>query len=324
MGSDMPIPYECDCGERFNFRDSAAGLKTRCRSCGKVFDVPGAYAVDGLGHDEAIAPPWTPAPPPVEIDNTPRLSAAERARLARVRRPFWRDALASFAIFTDPSNAAVLVGSVVIAFFIDPPFDFPYYSVISWLLFGLLSAFLMDITRTVANGEDELPILEYSGDLYEGIILPILMFYGAVMVSAIPVYSVMLADRIVGLDPRVAQIAYPLASGIGVLLAPAALLTVAIGGLSALVRVDLMLVLIARTFVPYIAIVALCAAAVSIDYVLLVKPTDIWAWMCRSFKDEVVATLFASIVAMYINIVTARLIGLHYRHFSHRFPWSAG
>ena len=87
---------------------------------------------------------------------------------------------------------------------------------------------------------------------------------------------------------------------------------------------DLLVLSAVRTIVPYLATCAIVGVALGLGYFVLhdMEPTDAAAPPTLGSVLPTLAVL--SVVAAYTEIVTMRVIGLYYRHFSHRFLWSAG
>jgi prepilin signal peptidase PulO-like enzyme (type II secretory pathway) len=98
---------------------------------------------------------------------------------------------------------------------------------------------------------------------------------------------------------------------IPMLLWPMMLLVVALGGIRSLIRFDLMMLTIAKTFPAYALVVVFAYVGV-VGPALLPEDVGLAAW----------AALLA--VEVYAGIFTMRVIGLYYHHFKNRFAWSWG
>ena len=102
----------------------------------------------------------------------------------------------------------------------------------------------------------------------------------------------------------------------GVFAWPAALLVVSIGGAATAFQLDAIAMTILKSFLPYVAVVGLIAAT------MIFQSLSAKHFYERS-GGGVMAVVVQSVIAQWAWIVSMRCVGLYYRHFKGRFPWSA-
>ena len=114
---------------------------------------------------------------------------------------------------------------------------------------------------------------------------------------------------------------------LAVFLWPAALMCVSMGGLGALLRIDLIVIAVAKTFLPYLAIVLMIAVATFMPGVIIQAAGVAGGGgagtgsILGAIRSALTFVILACAVEAYFSIVAMRLIGLHYRHYKQRFPW---
>ncbi len=327
--------FTCTCGKQYRLPDDAAGKRARCKACGEVFTVPSPDAEYEAASTAPRAIPATrpiaqPADPPAAP--VPSLSSAQRSRAGRVQRNFWLDALYSFTIFSKPANIGPLIGCAVLLFLSGVVGMIPIFGLLKMVaqlfLEGCVVAFFMDVVRTTAGGDDELPTTEIWGGYWENVFKPLFEFVGATALLMLPAIIVVIWKQSAGATPEEAKLwGWSLAAA-GAFLWPMAILAISLGGLSTLLRVDLLILTILKTLPAYLTVLALMAGAVTLG-VLIVGPmfggsaADSW-FEQPSFGTILAMQAFFSAAGAYVSIVCMRTIGLYYRHFSERFPWTAG
>ncbi len=329
------MDFTCTCGKKYLLPDDAAGKRARCKSCGEIFTVPSPeFDFDLAPSAREIAPtpgPMAAASIPVDTSR-PMMRNEERSRMGRVQRSFWVDAISSFTIFSKLSNIGPLIGCAAVLFVAGVLEIIPIRSILKLVILcffnGVAVAFFLDVVRTTAGGDDDLPGLHAWGDFWESIFKPLFEFIGVTLLLIAPAIVVVMWRISAGdSDESVAAWGYTVA-GIGLLLWPICILAIATGGFSALVRMDLLILSIVRTIPAYLAIVSLMAGAVGLGVVMtggLFSSSEEGGF----FSDQTVSAYLAaqailSAVTAYVMIVCMRAIGLYYRHFSERFPWTAG
>ncbi len=105
---------------------------------------------------------------------------------------------------------------------------------------------------------------------------------------------------------------------------PMALLVVAVGGLPALIRVDLMLRTMVRSFTVYSIVVVLAYAGLLIPELIgaLLMPGEVVEE--SSLETGWLQAAILAPLSLYGQIFMMRTVGLFYHHFKSRFAWSWG
>ena len=193
------MDYTCECGRTYHLPDGADGKRARCKSCGVVFTVPGV-TLDPQPAFASRQPAATPVamsaasfPPLAEPTHRSLSSAAERSRAGRVQRSFWLDALYSFTIFSKGRNLAALIACAFVLLLADVVMHVrvPFRLFILLFLHGAVVAFYLDVIRTTAGGEDELPSMQiWGGEYWENIFKPLLQFMAVTLVLLVPAFFV--------------------------------------------------------------------------------------------------------------------------------------
>ena len=355
----MPTIH-CECGAKYRFPESSIGKRAKCKKCGSVFTLepeddqgPIPLADDSEMRDdmavpaeqagaatarqgEVCAPPGTPG-----MVASMGLGTSAGAASTASTKGFASNVLWTFLFPSSPRNligflcfwaAMVITGFVL------------YVPLIGWILWlliiGWYCAFRFEIITSAAAGEEDLPDPPSPLFVIE-LIEPLLKWVGSWLVVLAPalVYFVYALDQGLLQGPSVqgvmtgglAGVVQTATSGIplfavlvalGVFLWPMVILCVALGGFSTLLRLDLIILTIIRTFPIYVLVLALMFGAVLIEHALL-------AGVSGGSKGAMGGGAFALSVLgrgldIYINIVLMRLIGLYYCHFKDRFAWSWG
>ena len=182
-----------------------------------------------------------------------------------------------------------------------------------------------------ANGEDRLPGLSLTEGWLDDIIIPFFKFLGASLLAVIPAVAVgvLVGLVVVGanvqdaLDDPFGPAAAIFFAFIGVwaLLWPIVLLVVAIGGITAVVRVDLMVVTVARTLLPYLAVCALVAGVGVLQFLAPQLAARVTGGASQALS---VTGVITALLQAYFGIVCMRIVGLYYHHFKKRFAWDWG
>jgi len=260
------------------------------------------------------------------------MSAAERARVGRVQRPFLQDVVRSFTMFGSLSNLMSLIGCAVFLFAAGALALLPMLGLISligqFMVYGIVAAFLMEIVQTTAGGDDELPTTQVWGGVYDGIIVPLVQLIGATTFVMLPTILLTIWMSWTGDASPGRVFLNEFFRWAGLFMWPIAILAVALGGLTALARFDLLVRTVLKTLPAYGVVFALVAIVAAVEGVFSdtlegdVILTAVTEEPSPLYVVAVIAVL--SLVGAWSSIVTMRAIGLYYRHFSHRFPWSAG
>jgi hypothetical protein len=329
----MPI-HTCQCGARYRFAEQSAGKRAKCKQCGDIFSL-GVAALDPIpiapdpvldgGPPDALStsPDVTPAPPPgwspgsviIERAETPPAPPTTYAAdilalplfLARL------DNLLTFTfmwlILAISAVAPLVVGLIILAFY---------------------AIFRFGVITEAASGTRRLPELTPSSDVWAELVGGLIKWVGSwfvVMVPALctlsiaawagkPITGGVLRLLSVGLveffksGMTQFEAAFVVTACLGIFLWPMVVLCIAIGGFSALTRLDLIIASVVRTLPIYGFTVGLVFLA---QFTRPLQP---------SLSGDLVAVLLAIGLGLYLDIIAMRSIGLYYHHFKHRFAWS--
>lgn len=329
----MAIFYHCSCGQSIRLPDSAAGKKARCKQCRLVFVVPGTPPATRRPPPQP-EPPAEAAPPdergdePVEIRMPQEVSETIYTVPGRMdfhdeisgpESPFWKDLLSSFTFFIEPGNLITLLVITAAQFGLAALGYLPFIWFLHFgeyiLLAGFLCAFYFAIIRETASGEDDLPTVWFS-HILDDLIVPLLEFGCTFLAAFMPVVVLAFLDWYYSWSiPGMAF--WILAIG-GCLLWPAIILTVALGGgVGSLMPHHVVLTPLAAP----LAYLASCAT-ILVAMALLIVP-DLPQVRVYVLQGGLVGSLFTSVLNVYACVVAMRAIGLYYRHFKHKFPWTA-
>ncbi|MFH0982151.1 MAG: hypothetical protein V2A79_11490 [Planctomycetota bacterium] len=348
----MPVA-QCVCGARYKVPEGSAGRKARCKKCGRIFQIPDREDgpipladepdLAGLVRAEAAAPPAETASGSMfeqaavstayDPDAAPRVDHLPRIR---PRTGFWSDVGWTLLFFISPQNLVMFLVVWLLSMGTQYAVFVPIFGWLAVVIINMyIVAWYMSIIAETASGEDDLPRMSTSGGWWDDVIRPNLEYYGTFLLMLAPglVYAIFIAKTLQGsglVGPGGFNLYNVVTSGggavlpllvlvvIGLFLWPIALMCVSMGGLSALFRVDLILVAVAKTFLAYTAIFVMVAAATFLPSILLVAATSAGGGLTPSGLP---LRILAPALRVYFSIVAMRLIGLYYRHFKERFPW---
>jgi predicted Zn finger-like uncharacterized protein len=320
-------------------------------------DLLGALAQGEAQERKAAPPPPSPLPasamPPIPSPGAGVASLAmppDQARAATGFGTYLRDVGKSLLFFTRGGNLVTFAIVVLIVFLRLPVAFVPCIGLfLVFIVVGWYMAFELNVVLGAAAGEPDLPDLAI-GDWVEGIIQPLLKYLASWVVALLPFaiglgYLVVFGQMDVyaalehfgtALAGNFARAFDPDQGGgtlLGVILLlamtlwPMMLLVVAVAGIRGLVRFDLMVLTIIKSFPAYVLVVVLA-------YVGVVAPALLSAGVLTLVSEDaegagligaalgVGAALI--VLEVYANIFTMRVIGLYYHHFKHRFAWSWG
>ena len=269
-----------------------------------------------------LADPGPPEPPPIHRPSTPESAArppdAERDWISAPEKPFWRDLGESFIFFMDAGNFVAYVG-IVFILFLPRALPIPFVGFVLSLIAGAYAwAFFLSITRETASGEDELPTV-WIGSMWDDVVRPLLLFLGTLLAVLWPALVLLIVSWSSG-----PAVPWGWVLGLvfgGMFLWPAVMLAVSIGGSFRGLWPHVVIQTILAAPGAYLAICAAVVAAEAVTYIPALPMFQQWAagaplqarW-ALDFIDVALST--------YTMIVTMRVIGLYYRHFKHKFPWT--
>ncbi|MBX3351728.1 MAG: hypothetical protein KF684_02240 [Phycisphaeraceae bacterium] len=339
------INFRCSCGAPIGMPDHAAGKTAKCMTCGSRLVVPAltqspvaapAAPDDDIPLELEPEPPRpvTRAPtalPPREPERPAALhtkyttassEAHASARQARKQRGYFADALASFLIPLTPLGLVAMTGLTTLLVIMNI-IPILVVAILAMLIaYGALAAYCFEVIVDTAGGEDSLPmpagIEEWASDLPEALIAMV----ATILATFFPMILVGTLFPMIGISDEATDIAMLVAMAAGVFIFPVAILCVAMGGMGTLLRPDYHIRTILSAPGQYLLIwcMLLLVFAVQVGVGLLLESED----ASEGFLAFLLTIAVSSLLTVYGLIVTMRQIGLFYRHFSDRFPWSAG
>ncbi len=223
----------------------------------------------------------------------------------------------------------------------------------AFILFGWYLSFQLNVVLSAAAGEDDLPTLGLTGGVVDDIIIPFLKIAATLVLSRLPGAVFLLSvgafqgytalELLVGtigflfgsyellLNQPQLQLQHQIAGGLllmaGSFLWPMFVLVVAVGGIAALARVDLMVTTVRKSLPAYLVTVLIVYAAQALTFGLDLAVG--WLGIGRGLASQSLSGLLLLPVALvlvevYVQIVAMRAIGLYYHHFKQKFAWSWG
>ena len=286
---------------------------------------------------DILEPPIETPPYPTRLIQRSRHDE-ERDGVTGPSKPYLQEVIESFWFFINPGNTVTFVimvflhlGAMGITWSMwNRPLRFGFgffggrYMVsLPMLLGGYLGMFYMAVIKEVASGEDELPN-PWPSDLTWGLVTDGFYFMGSTVLVLIPAVAYMCIEY-----ANFGQVTFPIAvfvASLGLLLWPAMVLCVSIGGgfngiwPHILIRTALAepLAYLLTCFVILLA-VGLCAVPSMEFYQKAVEA--IAAKTGRSLV--LIVALIQACLITYAMLFSMRVIGLYYRHFKQKFPWTA-
>jgi len=347
----MSLIVTCICGARLRAKPEAAGRRIKCPKCGQRIEVPAPAApakrddagpldllqqlTDGEGMSPEAPPAVTPARP-IETVAYERDAAMARAALrggsakhdaiSRPRRSFWGDLLFAFAYPVASTENGVNL-AIITAISLAAPLCLQAGSVCCLLAFGALfvygwkAAVFMNVVTDTAAGSDDLPGIKMEQGWFEDVIVPAFTYTATFLVSLSPaiVYGVVASSGLVNYN----AIVHAVWAGFGAFMWPMVMLLFSMGVWRMIFRPDLVLVTLAQTILPYLAIWAALLAAVAIQ--ILPALSGMLLRLGLSVPTYTASAIgfgygiVTDVVGTYLMLVSMRLIGLYYLHFKQRF-----
>ena len=329
------IQITCECGARFSVDDRWAGRRAKCKRCGRVFTVESAGPLDredaltllsaersgrsasGASAGLPAASPPFPIPEPViETDAGEDDRVPATAGLGK----FVTEAARSLLFFIEPGDLVTFLIVVVIYSLRHVAAFGGCVGLLAVIIItGWVCAFLLNVVVTAASGEQRIPDLGLTEGFAGGVVVPLLKFVAAGLLSFGPMIAYWAVVSYRGGTPDDAISALLL--GLAVFLWPIVVLMVAVGGVGGFARPDLIVITIARTIIPYIVTVLLTTVATAVAGAaagLIAVSGSLFP------KSGVALVVVKDVVGLYMSVVAMRVVGLYYHHFKHRFAWSWG
>jgi len=178
------------------------------------------------------------------------------------------------------------------------------------------------VIQDCAAGSDDLPGVKLEGGWVDGILKPLFKFVGAFAIALAPA-AVLTIFGTFGVLPKYTLLLTPVWAAVGIFGLPVCLLLFAFEAPGMLLRPDLMLLTIIRTFLPYLA-VWLMLLLVAFSYVVATS-AELLARIglgSLAFNFSGTGLVFQGVVSaaeLYLSIAAMRIIGLYYLHFKQRF-----
>jgi hypothetical protein len=236
---------------------------------------------------------------------------------------FFRGSMASFGFIANPGSLVTFLILAAIAC-MQPIINMApgCMSLLATVVVqGWIASYLFNVVLDAANGEEDLPDLALTGGWMDDVIVPFFKF---------------MVTWLAALTPAIAYIAWIATSGpqlltnptaeivalaaAGVLLWPIIVLAVAVGGVATVLRVDLLVKTVVRTFVPYLLVCVLAGVAFGSSWFT----QGVLPRMSGLGGSALATSMVSIVVGLYFWIVAMRCIGLYYHHFKGRFAWSWG
>ncbi|WP_339687876.1 hypothetical protein [Gimesia maris] len=339
----MTIKISCGiCGKNYKVQDEAAGKKLRCKECGETIKIPELEAEFGDGDDFSKL-----------LDDAVEEEAKARTIRRPVRKPmvkaekydgdedgpvtakkennYTQDLVQTFLFLLDPGNlfTFVLICMLLFAKDIILPFAAILGLIGQLIILGWYSNYRFSVIYESATGRKELPELSPE----EGFFFPMLQWIATWFMVHFPAmlflaYAVnfegflLLKIFMIGVDHEAltdlltgGQIAILISLySAGLFFWPILALCVAVGGFETVLRIDLMLLTILKSFAAYF----FTAGAMFVSTVVYFFTAYI------SAQHGIVVVIFMIPVLLYLEIVALRMIGLYYHHFKKQFAWHWG
>ena len=202
-------------------------------------------------------------------------------------------------------------------------------SIVMGAVAGIHIAFLLDTLPSVAGGDDELPEFAEFTNWQDSIIAPVIRFVFTAVFLLGPWLLWRFVTPHLALDPSlVSGVSWTLGAG-GIALLPMGYIALCFGGLTAVLRLDALLLAIWRTKRAYALVLTMLALVLWAAVTVMMRrapgvltPVVTPQTALRVWRVLDVPVL-AETVFVYTSVVMAMLLGVFQRHFGDRFPWSA-
>ncbi len=298
--------YACACGAKYRFPDSAVGKKAKCKKCGAVFTLAAeeeeilriadedpmvaesAMAAERIALAEvaaARAQGVAPGHAKVVIErdeganDTPAVST-------HVGLGFGSDVLWTFLFPASPGNliafVAIWIGLAIVA----PVLSF--IPLLGFVVEGWYSAFRFGVLRSATAGEEDLPDVNFTNDIFEDFLRPMFQWIASWLVILLPAFAYLIYAvsqgtidgfeaiglAFGGLDTMLSGstsglMTFDILIYVGLFLWPMVALCIALGGLPSLYRMDLILLTIGKTFPMYSITLVMLYGAVFVQGLLM-------------------------------------------------------
>ncbi len=348
------------CGTRYRVKPESAGKRSKCRKCGTAFRIPAARPTDErlqveIPDSDALADGTTiaiqlamdvPASIPAAglgPSDMPVGYAEDQAASAGGGYGGFFRSMALSAAF--PARLGDLVTFIFVGVLLALaatilPFGMCIGTLACLIIVGWYLSFLLNIVVGATAGDRDLPSLTLTEGTWDGIVFPFIKMFAASAVALLPFVvfmccSVAFGGLVLSSGSGPSGIGQQIAAG-GVLVStvlllmlagfvwPIVVLVVAVGGIAALARIDLIFRTIILSFPAYLLIVLTVWLAIGLKFASAAAvAAAAGSGPMVSFGALAIAALMA-FVKLYFDIIAMRAIGFYYHHFKHRFAWSWG
>jgi hypothetical protein len=352
------IEQECQCGQKYKVPDSAVGRRARCKKCGETFTVSAPLSLDDADSDDLfLMEDIGSALERSESSSTPAEDTFNIAPLAVTSDEFVADPLRQGhrAAFVEESGGArnyfgdlgktfffaTSLGNLVSFCFLWGFLSLgqivlPWGGVLgilgSWIILGWYAAFRFNLISNSAAGEEDLPSITMDDGMWADIIAPLLKWVGSWLIVTLPAFFygffvggsnvLATAGNSGGLAGGAGLSGSDLAVfmsllGLGLFCWPMVILCVCLGGFGSLIHVNLIGTTIIRTFPVYLLTLVIVFGSAAVSALFADGSSSV-------FSGNLVGIVIGIGVALYVEIVALRAIGLYYHHYKDRFTWSWG
>ncbi len=360
----MPT-HNCACGAVYHFDNSIVGRRAKCKKCGTVFhiqaDMPtNTYEVSEIEDEPAPAVlrnVVTVSGPNVSL-SAPAPSAVSSYGQDVV--DYLKSLLKTF-LFPFSLHNLMMMGIIWFILMVGQVASFaPLFGFLASLIVSAFyAAFLFEVIGSAANAEPELPTIEVSTSFVEEIVYPALKMLASRLLVILPVIAYLILLAVIGEfrgptggltamnnPPTVLLIGAAILAALhnplnlcvepsilsalmlgGMILWPIVVLCVALGELSSLLRIDLVILTILRTLPGYILAVAMVYGTYWLGNFLMgvagaATVISSGANVTTILNRMLVLSLFFQAIILYTDVVAMRAVGLYYHHMKRYFAWS--
>jgi hypothetical protein len=331
MATDANVMVaNCPCGFKVRYGDQHVGRVVTCKQCQSHITLAPPVEIE-VGDQIALEEPeiLLPDARPLEHRTTraTEILATEsqrqhkqvfsrEARVAKLRENgFWKDGFGVFVFATNPDSlmkSLILVVAFVITDFIPTILG----ALLSLAVLGLAYGFCFTIVQYSAGGDDDLPEPLDFDNIIDSVVAPLFSVF--IITFGLALFPIAVFYGVPGNGIVLAASVF-----LSVFLWPVTVLLVALGDFWMGFRIDLAIRTVVSAFVPYLFVWFMIGLAV-VAQVVASGAGGSWLPDAVLTTNPLVFSLISNLMLVFIMITSMKIIGLYYRHYSDRFPWSAG
>ncbi|HPF37011.1 MAG TPA: hypothetical protein P5081_12870 [Phycisphaerae bacterium] len=304
-------------------------------------DLPGELKLQGDGAESEAAPAaLTVLDGPNEVayaaDPTARIQGDRRVAdpISGPKRGFFADMGTSFIY---PCKSVNNLVTLAIVFAVSAAGDLCsvmpngcfmiFVKFLVWVIIGgWFASMYFAVIQETASGSEDMPGLTLEDGWWDGIFAPAFRYLGAIAVVLAPAIFLTIAEG-AGRLPSFMTSLIPIWFIGGVFLLPMSMMLFAFRSASTIFRLDLVLVTIAKTILPYLAIwgmlllvsVLIVLAQGGATVLSTLIGVSLVSMSAGGFLSGLAMRIVLSWISVYFTIVAMRTIGLYYLHFKRRF-----